>query len=118
MAKIVTFPTQPTQYQVDRQQALSDLLGLSRSILDQAQRGDWPAALDQQRQRRELLESFFARAPVPEEADEVATAIQAMLDIDAKVTDIVYSQRQQLLDDSSRDRRSHLAAQAYLVHNK
>lgn len=101
-----------------REAELNCLVAMSRDILRLAKEGDWAAALELQRRRRERLEFFFEKSPHADEADTVARAIQAILDIDSQLSDIVYAGRRSLMEETGRSRREHLAARAYLAHSE
>lgn len=114
MGEVIPFPqlSNPT-----RQRSLDELVEITESILDMAEAGDWSAAVDRQRERRVKLEAFFASPPDSSEANAVATVTQAILDIDARVTDILHDQRRRMLDDAGRTRAGHVAVSAYLSHD-
>ncbi len=114
MGEVIQFPQLSN---IKRQRSLDELVEITESILDLARAGDWSAAVDCQRERRQKLEVFFASPPDQSEANAVATVTQAILDIDAKVTDILHNQRRQMLEDAGRTREGHVAVSAYLSHD-
>lgn len=106
IANVLPFPRQRI--------ALSELIGLSRELLDAALAGDWERAQRLQPVRRERLEAFFAdRDPSLPDA-VIAEAIRNILSLDAQVTDLVQSQRQVLLQEVGRLRAGDRMRQSYL----
>lgn len=94
--------------------SLSELIGMSRELLDAAMAGDWARAQQLQPLRRQRLEDFFAdRDPSLSDA-VVAEAIRNILSLDAQVTDLVQSQRQVLLQEAGRMRIGGRMQQSYL----
>ena len=97
----------------------NELLAMSESILEAAQRGDWGAALTRQRERSAELESFFAvgdKRITQDVAELIAGCIKKMLETDARVTALAYSSRESLEQEARLANRQGQAARAYLGH--
>ncbi len=87
---------------------------MSEEILALADACDWTSALALQEVRRQELEAWFASRPAATDNQELITVINQLLALDARITDKLYAQRQQLLVDANVSRQSHRQVQAYL----
>jgi len=72
----------------DREQRFQEILRLSGSMLDQAQRGDWVAVSATEAVRQRLLSGFFEAAASAHEAAWLAAGIREVLDYDRQLMDL------------------------------
>ncbi len=100
-----------------RQQALRDLLLMSETILGCAQQEQWLDALPLQQQRRRAMTEFFEQACSDSEAELVAAVIEAILAVDAQVSELLHSQRSSLLDQGAARRRNTTHLNRYIQHS-
>ncbi len=100
-----------------RQRQLRDILLMSESIQQLADNNDWAEAVAQQIDRRALMDLFFAQACSPSESQQVAEVIEAVLEIDQKVADVLYGQRSAMLIDANQSRQNVRNVDAYLNHS-
>lgn len=100
-----------------RGKQLDELLDLSEQILSFAQLGDWGSAVKLQQYRREGMERFFAEPCLAGETTAVADAIREILDIDSRVSDILYGSRSKLMEESNRTSRGMRQLDSYLTHS-
>lgn len=84
---------------------LRELLLLSEQVLNKAEEGSWSEAVDLQKVRRRALEAFFDNPCSSEESPLVADAIEEILSIDERVSELVYSQRKQVMASGASQRR-------------
>ena len=84
---------------------LRDLLKLSEQVLVKAEEGSWNEAVSLQKVRRSALEEFFAEPCSSEESPLVADAIEEILAIDDRVSELVYTQRKQVMASGADQRR-------------
>ena len=100
-----------------RERELRDILLMSENIQHLAESNDWAEAVAQQYRRRALMDIFFAKDCAPSESQQVAEVIEAILNIDQQVTDILYLQRSSMLTDANLSRKNVRNVDAYLSHS-
>lgn len=100
-----------------RQRELSSLVDLSEQILSFAELGDWGSAVKLQRHRRLSMDAFFAQPCAPSESAEVSRVIRDILDIDHKVSDLLYSYRNRLVRESGTASRGMRQVDTYLSNS-
>lgn len=89
-----------------RQRAALELLELSESIRESCELGAWKDALEQQRNRRVLLDDFFASPCAESEASSVAAMIESLLETDNLVSALLYKHRGEILASAQNERRA------------
>jgi hypothetical protein len=116
-SNIVMFPMNRTSAMKQSHAArrrIHDFLSMSEEILALAEACDWSSALTLQEVRRQELEAWFADRPAMPDNQELIGVINQLLALDARITDKLHAQRQQLLVDANASRQSHRQVNAYL----
>jgi hypothetical protein len=72
----------------EREQRFREILRLSGSMLDQAQRGDWVAVSATEAARQRLISGFFESAASAHEAVWLAAGIREVLAYDRQLMDL------------------------------
>lgn len=93
MTNVVSFPTESV-----RRTTLAQLLQLSQEMLTLARQEAWEQALALQHERRAKLEQFFSQPTLTEAKETVVQGIQAMLQLDAELTQLLQVSREHLLN--------------------
>jgi hypothetical protein len=94
-----------------RHQLLDDALAMSEQMAALADAGDWPAVIDLEPRRRQLLEQAFAtRAPID---DVIAERVKAILALDKRLMALTISARDGLAAEVSRATKGRKATSAY-----
>ncbi|WP_373091318.1 flagellar protein FliT [Zhongshania sp.] len=89
-----------------RERELRDILLMSENIQHLAENNDWAEAVAEQYRRRALMDAFFAKDCAPSESQQVAEVIEAVLNIDQQVTNVLYQQRSSMLTDANQSRQN------------
>lgn len=97
-----------------RERELRDILLMSENIQHLAENNDWAEAVAEQYRRRALMDAFFAKDCAPSESQQVAEVIEAVLNIDQQVTNVLYQQRSSMLTDANQSRQNVRNVGAYL----
>lgn len=100
-----------------RERELRDILLISENIQHLAENNDWAEAVAQQYRRRALMDLFFANDCSPSESQQVAEVIEAILNIDQQVTNVLYQQRSSMLTAANQSRQNVRNVDAYLSHS-
>jgi len=95
---------------------LSDLLSMSRRLLEAAEVGDWDLAGEIQPLRRDRMEAFFAHRDDSVSREVLAEAIRCMLAMDARVADLINARRQEIHHEASQLRLANHVVKAYAGH--
>lgn len=98
-----------------RQQQLDNLISYSEAILASAEIGDWVAAEEIQQRRKQAIEAFFFQPPEAEESAAIASTIQTILAMDAKVTQLAREGRKLLMQEAATIAKTHKQAGCYLT---
>jgi hypothetical protein len=94
---------------------LEEVLQLSRRMLQAAQAGDWPALLEQERERRTTLDEIFTHSVSPQETPAMAAAIQELLHLDRQIARLGNEARRQVAGELKKLRQGRQVHIAYQV---
>ncbi len=99
-----------------RRKKLTDIIRLSRDMLDTARELEWDKVAILEVRRKQCVMEYF-RQPVPEqEAAEVAAAIKEILDLNQQVTELGKQCSKDLGTEIHANNRGRAATSAYLSH--
>ncbi len=71
-----------------RERSFGEIVDLSRSMLESAEKGDWAAVTETQMTRQALIDEFFSVAPAADEARWLAAGIRNILESDRQLMDL------------------------------
>lgn len=100
-----------------RQRNLQKLMSLTEYIQELAEANDWVAALNEQRQRRVLMDEFFAITCTPAESSDVAKVIENILAVDQSVSEMLYRQRGTMAQEASQSCKNIRNVDRYLSNS-
>jgi len=100
---------------VHRQQ-LSEIIHLSREMLEAARQLDWDKVAELEACRKQLVMECF-REPAPkQDAAEIAAVIKEILNLDQQVAELAKQCQTALGSEIHTHNRGHAATSAYLSH--
>ncbi len=94
---VIQFP--PREARSPRQQQLAELYAFSEEILALGERGEWRQALATQRRRRVNMDAFFSTPTSLEDSQLVREVIEAILELDRQISQMLYQQRGELVEE-------------------
>ncbi|MBD2858427.1 hypothetical protein IB286_05335 [Spongiibacter sp. KMU-158] len=112
---VIQFP--PREQRSARQQQLADLYAFSEEILTLGEQGEWKQALATQRIRRENMDAFFSTPTSLEDSGLVRQVIEAILELDRKVSTMLYHQRSELVEEREQQRHNGRQLGEYVRHS-
>lgn len=109
---VIAFPGRAAS--ATRRTTWDDLLDLTRDMMARAEANDWPVALELQTRRRQMIEAYFEQGRAGDTREVVIAGIQALLQLDQHLTDMLLQRRTQWQQELAQLRLLDRGARAYL----